>query len=57
MLGQIRAAKVFVPVIFYGGLVNNARIKAALEAGAVAVIDRPDQLRKAVRSVLAGTIA
>jgi formylglycine-generating enzyme required for sulfatase activity/CheY-like chemotaxis protein len=57
LLGQIRAAKVFVPVIFYGGLVNNARIKAALEAGAVAVIDRPDQLRKAVRSVLAGTIA
>ena len=57
MLGQIRAAKVFVPVIFYGGSVNPARIKAALEAGAVDVINQPDQLCKAVRSVLAGTIA
>ena len=57
MLGQIRAAKIFVPVIFYGGSVNPARIKAVLEAGAVDVIYQPDQLRKAVRSVLAGTIA
>ena len=57
MLGQIRAAKIFVPVIFYGGWVNPARIKAVLEAGAVDVIYQPDQLRKAVRSVLAGTIA
>jgi response regulator RpfG family c-di-GMP phosphodiesterase len=57
MLGQIRAAKVFVPVIFYGGSVNPARIKAALEAGAVDVINQPDQLCKAVRSVLAGTVA
>jgi DNA-binding NarL/FixJ family response regulator len=46
-----------VPVIFYGGSVNPARIKAVLEAGAVDVIYQPDQLRKAVRSVLAGTIA
>jgi CheY-like chemotaxis protein len=57
MLGQIQAAEVFVPVIFYGGLVNNAQITTALEAGAVAVIHRPDQLRETVRSVLAGTIA
>jgi formylglycine-generating enzyme required for sulfatase activity/CheY-like chemotaxis protein len=57
MVRQMRAGNVFVSVIFYADLVSNAWITAALEAGVFAVINQPDQLRKAMRSVLAGTIA
>ena len=56
-LRRIREAKISVPVVFYVGVVNKARITDAREAGAVAVINQPQQLLKTVRELLADTIS
>lgn len=49
----LRAKGIVIPVIFYVGVLSDERTRQALEAGALAVINRRDQLLEAVQRQLA----
>jgi len=53
LLPLLRAKGIVIPVIFYVGVLNDERMRQALEAGALAVINRRDQLLEAVQRQLA----
>ena len=53
----LRAKGIVIPVIFYVGVLSDERTRQALEAGALAVINRRDQLLEAVQTQLASRAA
>jgi CheY-like chemotaxis protein len=53
----LRAKGIVIPVIFYVGVLSDERTRQALEAGALAVINRRDQLLEAVQRQLASRAA
>ena len=57
MFPLLRAKGIVIPVIFYVGVLSDERTRQALEAGALAVINRRDQLLEAVQTQLASRAA
>ncbi|MFM9104758.1 MAG: SUMF1/EgtB/PvdO family nonheme iron enzyme [Cyanobium sp.] len=53
----LQARGIVIPVMFYVGVLNDERTRKALEAGALAVINRRDQLLEAVQTQLASRAA